>query len=151
MRGIICAVAAVCVGLGSIAAAQKPVSTEEELSKAMKKVKPALDGAARAVDTKSFAAASRQLDAIKQVMIDTQVFWVAHSKEDAVQANKDTIAKIAETQKRFAATPPLTPDAGRAALKTIEQACKVCHDKYRARDADNNWILKPGSIKLLPE
>ena len=144
-------VAVLSILVTALAAAQKPVSTEEELSKAMKKAKPALDNAAKAVDSRSFAAANKQLEAIKQVMTDTQAFWVAHQKEDAVAANRDAIAKIEDTQKRFSATPALTPEAGRTALKSIEQACKVCHDKYRARDADNNWILKPGSIKLSPE
>jgi cytochrome c556 len=135
---------------GGLIAAQKPTSTPEELDKAMKRAKPAMDAAAKAVDGKAFAAANKQLDAIKQVMTDTQAFWVLYKKDDAVKANKDVIAKIVEVQTRFAATPPLRPDAARSALKYIEAACKVCHDKYRIRDADNNWILKPGTVKLTP-
>ena len=34
-----------------------------------------------------------------------------------------------------------------AAMKqSVGPACRMCHEKYRVRDAENNWVLKPGSI-----
>jgi hypothetical protein len=33
-----------------------------------------------------------------------------------------------------------------AALKTMGGACQSCHKTYRERDAENNYILKPGSV-----
>jgi cytochrome c556 len=33
-----------------------------------------------------------------------------------------------------------------ASLKQVGGACRSCHQQYRATDADNNYILKPGSI-----
>jgi len=132
--------------MGSIALAQKPVSTPEELTKAMKRVKTAMDAAAKAANTKSFAEVGRQLAVIKGVMNDTRDFWAAHKKDDAVKANRDTVLRIEDTEKLFARTPGPSPDAGIKALKYVEAACRVCHDKYRVRDANNNWILKPGAI-----
>jgi hypothetical protein len=42
-----------------------------------------------------------------------------------------------------------SPD-GQAVVAAMKQevgaACRQCHEKYRVRDADNNWVLKPGSV-----
>ena len=69
-----------------------------------------------------------------------------HKKDDAIAANKETVAKLEEVQKMLAAP---TPD-GQAVMAAMKQqvgpACRQCHEKYRVRDAENNWILKPGTI-----
>jgi hypothetical protein len=36
--------------------------------------------------------------------------------------------------------------AAAAAMKEVGGACRSCHGVYRARDAENNYIIKPGSI-----
>ena len=36
--------------------------------------------------------------------------------------------------------------AAGASLKAVGAACRSCHQVYRATDADNNFILKPGSL-----
>jgi hypothetical protein len=41
-----------------------------------------------------------------------------------------------------------TVDAAKAAasLKEVGGSCRTCHQEYRERDGDNNFILKPGTI-----
>jgi hypothetical protein len=31
-------------------------------------------------------------------------------------------------------------------MKEMGQACSACHKQYRAQDAENNYILKPGVL-----
>ena len=38
------------------------------------------------------------------------------------------------------------PAAATAALKEVGASCRACHKVYRATDAEENFILKPGSI-----
>ena len=139
-------VAALLVVLtGSIVLAQK-VTTPEDLDKAMKKVGPALQATNKALASNAIPEASKQLAIVKQAIIDSRDFWVTHKKDDAIAANKETVAKIEAVEKLLAAP---TPDAQavQAALKQeVGAACRQCHEKYRVRDAENNWTLKPGSI-----
>jgi cytochrome c556 len=129
---------------GALVVAQK-VTTPEELDKAMKKAQPAMGAANKAVNAGQFAEASKQLTIIKQVIEDSREFWVQHKKDDALKANKETIAKI-EAAEAILKEP--SPDGAKAAaaVKEIGGACRTCHEAYRVRDADNNWVLKPGSI-----
>jgi len=101
-----------------------------------------MSAASKAVGSRSFADAGKQLAVVKQVMVDTQEFWVSRNIEDAVKANRDSIARIVEVEQAFAATPAPAPEGGVTLLRSIEARCKVCHDKYRERDAAGNWVLK---------
>ncbi|CAN5747625.1 hypothetical protein BH24ACI4_BH24ACI4_16500 [soil metagenome] len=129
---------------GSLAVAQKGM-TEEELDKAMKRAQPAMGAANKAIQASNAEEAARQLAIVKGVIVDTQVFWVVHKKEDAIKANKETVAKIDEIEKLLTGPSP-NPTAAQAALKELGASCRTCHEVYRVRDADNNWVLKPGSI-----
>lgn len=139
----LCAAALLVTFTGVVVIAQK-ATTPEELDKAMKKAQPAMGAANKAVNSSQYAEAVKQLAIIKQVMLDTQGFWVEHKKEDAIKANKETIAKIEAAEALLSGT----PDAAKAvaSVKEIGGACRTCHENYRVRDADNNWVLKPGSI-----
>ena len=139
-------VAALLVVLtGSIVLAQK-VTTPEELDKTMKKVGPALQATNKALASNALPEASKQLAIVKQAIIDSREFWVTHKKDDAIAANKETVAKIEAVEKLLAAPAP-DAQAVQAALKQeVGAACRQCHEKYRVRDAENNWTLKPGSI-----
>jgi cytochrome c556 len=140
------AAALLVVGVGSMAFAQNKVTTPEELDKTMKKVGPALQATNKALASKNFAEASKQLTIMKQGIIDSREFWIQHKKDDAISANKEVVAKIEAVEKMLS---DATPDgsAVAAALKQqVGSACRTCHEKYRVRDADNNWVLKPGSI-----
>ena len=141
-----CVAALLLVGAGALATAQTKVTTEDDLDKAMKKVGPALQATNKALASGAPAEASKQLAIIKQAILDSREFWVTHKKDDAIEANKLTVEKIEAVEKMLAAP---TPDAQavQAALKQeVGAACRQCHEKYRVRDAENNWVLKPGSI-----
>jgi cytochrome c556 len=129
---------------GSMVIAQK-ISTPEELDKAMKKVQTANQAAGKAVKSGAYAEAVKQFAIVKQGIDDSREFWILHKKEDAIQANKDVIAKIEAAEKLLSGP---TPDAvaAMAAVREVGGACRQCHEKYRVRDADNDWVLKPGSI-----
>jgi cytochrome c556 len=134
--------AALVAAAGTLAVAQK-VTTEEELDKAMKRVQPAMMAANKALQAKNFDEAHKQLGVVKQVMEDTREFWVVHKRQDAIKVNAETIAAIEQTQKLVQAN---DQPAATTALKELGVTCRGCHEVYRARDADNNWILKPGSL-----
>lgn len=132
-------------GFGSLIIAQQKVTTTEELDKTMKKVQPALQAAQKALKSEAYADARAQLAIVKQAMEDSHEFWVIHKKDDAIKTNEDTVAKLDAVDKLLSATPVDTA-AVAAGMKEVGGACLACHKTYRVRDADNNYILKPGSI-----
>ena len=137
--------ALVVASAGAIVVAQK-VSSPEELDKAMKKMQPALQSANKALKSKDFPEVAKQLAIVRQVIDDSREFWVQHKKDDAVKANRETVGKIEAAEKLVTDSSP-DAAAATAAIKEIGAACRTCHETYRVRDADNNWVLKPGSIE----
>jgi cytochrome c556 len=129
---------------GSMVVAEK-VTTPEELDQTMKKVQKANQAVGKAVGSGAFAEAAKQLAIVKQAVDDSREFWILKKKDDAIKFNKDVIAKIEAAEKLLTAPSP-DPAAATAAVKEIGPACRSCHEVYRVRDADNNWILKPGSV-----
>ncbi len=129
---------------GSVLVAQK-VTNPDELDKAMKKVQPAMQATQKAIKSEAYADAKTQLGIIKQVMDDSREFWVMHKKDDAIKMNQEVVAKLDAVDKLLGAS-PVDPAAVAGALKELGGACLSCHKTYRVRDADNNWVLKPGSI-----
>lgn len=141
-----CVAALMVIGAGALAFAQAKVTTPEDLDKSMKAIQQAQMAAGKAITSGNFAEGSKQLAAVRKALDDSREFWVSHKKDDAIAANKEAVAKVEEVQKMLAAA---TPDgqAVMAAMKqTVGPACRQCHEKYRVRDAENNWVLKPGSI-----
>ena len=139
-------VAALLVMCASALTIAQKVTTPEELDKVMKRVGQANMAAGKAIGSGNFAEASKQLEIVKSAIEDSREFWVLHKKDDAIAANKETVAKISDVQKLLAAP---SPD-GQAIMATMKQtvgpACSQCHKPYRVRDAENNWVLKPGTI-----
>jgi hypothetical protein len=135
---LLCAWSAVVLG------AQR-ITTPEELEKVMKKAGPAMQATQKAMGAKSYAEVRTQIATVRQAVLDSQTFWIEHKRDDALKFNKDALAKIDEFQKTVATD---TVDAATAAasLKAVGAACRSCHQVYRTTDADNNFILKPGSI-----
>ncbi len=138
------AAALIVTWAGAMVVAQK-VSTPEELDKMMKKVQPAMQAAGKAVGSNAFAEAAKHLAIVRQAVDDSRSFWIEHKKEDAIKFNKETVAKIEEAEKLLTGPAP-DAAAATAAVKQVGAACRSCHEVYRVRDADNNWVLKPGSI-----
>jgi len=131
---------------GSFLVAQTKVTTPDDLDKTMKKVGPALQAANKALASGAIPEATKQIATMKQAIIDSREFWVVHKKDDAIEANKTVVAKIEAVEKLLAAPSP-DAQAVQAALKQeVGAACRTCHEKYRVRDAENNWVLKPGTI-----
>ena len=94
----------------------------------------------------NFAEGTKQLAIVKKALDDSREFWVMHKKDDAVAANKETVAKLEEVQKMLAGSSPDGQAIMAAMKQSVGPACRMCHEKYRVRDAENNWVLKPGSI-----
>jgi hypothetical protein len=111
----------------------------------MKNVQTANQAAGKAIKSGAYADAAKQLAVVKKAVDDSREFWIQHKKDDAIKFNTETVAKIEAAEKVL--TGP-SPDATAAmeAMKLVGAACRSCHEVYRVRDADNNWVLKPGSI-----
>ena len=140
-----CVAALLVAWVGTVVMAQK-ITTPEELDKAMKKVQQANMAANKAVASGNFAEAAKQLAIVKQAITDSREFWVQHKKDDAIAANKETVAKIEAVEKLLTAPAPDAQAVQAAFKQEIGPACRQCHEKYRVRDAENNWVLKPGTI-----
>jgi cytochrome c556 len=147
MRRFVLHAAAVCVALGSVVVAQQKVSTPEELDKVMKKA-GAFRQVDKAIQSQNAADAKAQLAIVKQAVLDSQSFWLAHRKPDAVILNKKSLVRLDELDKALSAD-PLNLPAVAAAYKEAGASCRACHSQYRAENANNEYILKPGSVEGL--
>ena len=83
----------------AVVAAQK-VTTPEELDKAMKRIAPAQGATNKAIQSMSWADAKAQVAIVKQALMDTESFWAANKKDDAVTMLKDSIAKVTLSSRR---------------------------------------------------
>ena len=134
------------VWAGAVATAQAPM-TVSELDKLMKDIGPAMQATGKAVKSSAFADTGPHLTTVKKNLIASRRFWVEHKKDDAIKANEDAVAAIEAAERLFASSSPApTPASGLEAMRRVETACRSCHETYRERDADNNWVLKPGSV-----
>jgi hypothetical protein len=112
----------------------------------MKALGQANQAAGKAITSGNFAEGTKQLAIVKKALDDSREFWVSHKKDDAIAANKETVAKLEEVQKMLTGPSPDGQAVMAAMKQSVGPACRTCHEKYRARDAENNWVLKPGSI-----
>jgi cytochrome c' len=129
---------------GTIALAQK-VTTPDELDKAMKRIAPAQGAANKAIQSMAWGDAKSQIAVVKQSLADTESFWAANKKDDAVKMLKDSIAKVTAVEEAVSAP---TPDqqAVLAAFKQVGGTCAACHKQYREQDENMNYRLKAGTI-----
>jgi cytochrome c556 len=132
------------VGVAVLAQGQK-VTTPEQLDKVMKAVQEANRPVAKAIVSGAYADAKKGLATVKENVIVSRSFWIEHKKDDAVKLNEEAVAKIEALEKLLSAE-PVDQAAAQAAMKEVGASCRACHQKYRATDAENNYILKPGSI-----
>jgi cytochrome c556 len=146
MRVRVYASALVLAWSGAVLVAQtQKVTTPEQLDKVMKQVQPAMQAANKALQSGAYADVRKNLATVKENVFLSQSFWIEHKKDDAVKMNKETLAKI-EAVEKMVATDTVDQPATIAALKEVGASCRACHQQYRATDAENNFILKPGSI-----
>ena len=131
---------------GAVVMAQtQKVTTPEQLDKVMKQVQPAMQAMQKAFKSQAYADVRKNLATAKENVLLSQSFWIEHKKDDAVKLNKDVLAKMEELEK-IVATDTVDVPAAEAAMKGVGESCRACHKQYRATDAENNFILKPGSI-----
>jgi cytochrome c556 len=146
MRVRVYASALLLVWSGAIMVAQTKVTTPEQLDKVMKQVQQANQPVGKAMASGQYADVRKGLAAVKEAVLLSQSFWIEHKKDDAVTMNKETIAKI-EAVEKLVATDTVDPATATAALKEVGASCRACHQKYRATDAENNFILRPGALE----
>jgi len=146
MRVRVYAAALILSWSGALVAAQsQKVTTPEELDKVMKKAGPAMRAVGKAVASGAYADAKTELTTLRQAVLDSQVFWIQHKKEDAVKFNKDTLARI-DAFEKVISDPAVDAATAATAAKEIGGGCASCHKQYRVQDAENNYMLKPGTI-----
>lgn len=145
MRRYVVYAAALCVALGSVVlVAQQKVATAQELDAVMKKAS-AFRQVDKAVQSNNAADAKAQLAVVRQAVLDSQSFWVTHKKDDALKMNKEALAKLDAFEKVLSAG-TLDIATATAAFKETGGACRACHQQYRVEDANNQYMLKPGSV-----
>jgi cytochrome c556 len=145
MRLRVCAAALLLTWSGAVMMAQQKVTTPEQLDKVMKQVQQANQPVGKALASGQWADVRKGLAGVKEAVLLSQSFWIEHKKDDAVSMNKDTLAKI-EALEKLVATDTVDATAAATALKEVGASCRACHKQYRATDAENNFILKPGTV-----
>jgi hypothetical protein len=145
MRRLLTSIPAVMLALaGTVLVAQK-VASPEDLDKTMKKIAPAQTAAAKAIQSMSWSDAKVQITIVKQALSDTEPFWVAHKKDDAVKMLKDSIAQVTAVEQAVSAPMP-DQQAALAAFKQVGATCAACHKQYREQDENQQYRLKAGAI-----
>jgi len=136
---------ALVVTLASVVVAAQKVTTPEGLDAAMKKIAPAQAATNKAIQAGAWADAKTQVAIVKQALLDTEAFWAATKKADAIAMLKDSVAKVTAVEQALNAP---TPDqqAVLAAFKQVGATCAGCHKQYREQDANQQYRIKAGSI-----
>ena len=132
-------------GLVAVGVAQTKVTTPEQLDQAMKKVGPASRAVPKALASGNMAEVKTQLEIMKQALTDASNFWVVNKRDDAVKFSTETLAKV-DAYLKLVSGPAPDPAAAAGAGKEMQGTCGACHKVYRAQDAEQNYIIRPGSI-----
>jgi cytochrome c556 len=139
------AVAILVACSAALVVAQTKVSTPEEFDKAMKPAGPAMRNIGKmAASGGAVADVKKELAVLRTALTDTQSFWVANKKDDAVKLNKESLAKLDAFEKSLTGE-KLEPTAA-AAMKEVGGTCAACHKQYREQDAEGNYKIKAGTI-----
>jgi cytochrome c556 len=119
-----------------------PMTADEEaLSKVMKRVAPAFAALRQAADGSKADDATQNAVVLKQAFTETEAFWKAKSKADAVKWAQSARLQ-AESIERDAASGKW--DAVKASAGTLGQQCQECHTAYRERFDDGSYRIKMG-------
>jgi mono/diheme cytochrome c family protein len=93
----------------------------------------------------SWADAKAQVAIVKQALVDTESFWTAKKKDDAVAMLKESVAKVTAVEQTLNAPMP-DQQAVLAAYKQVGATCAACHKQYREQDENQQYRLKAGAI-----
>ena len=120
-----------------------PMTNDEEaLQKVMKRVAPAFAAIRTAADKSAMDEVKPNAAILKQAFTETEAFWKAKGKADAMKwagdarLQADTIEKDVATGKW---------DAVKASVAAIGGSCAGCHGAYRERFDDGSYRIKLGS------
>ena len=150
MRRFLVYTAALCMAVsGAVLVAQSKVTTAEQLDKIMKKAGD-FRQVDKAIQSNNAADAKAQLAGVRAAVLESQSFWVTHKKDDALQMNKDSLAKLDALDKVLSAS-TFDSSAATAAFKEAGGTCRACHKQYRVEDENNQYSLKPGSVAGVSE
>jgi cytochrome c556 len=131
----------VTLALASAVVAAQKVTTADELDKAMKRIAPAQAATGKAIQSMSWADAKAQVALVKQALVDTESFWAANKKDDAVTMLKDSLAKVTAVEQSLNAPTP-DQETVLAAFKQVGATCAACHKQYREQDENQQYRLK---------
>ena len=129
---------------GTVMMAEK-AKTADDVVKAMKKVGTTQQALNKAIQGMQYADAKKNVEIMKTTLTDAENFWVLNKKADAQGFSKDVLAKLDALDKMLADKAPDQAKAT-AAYRESAAACNSCHKVYRGVDANNQFIIKPGSI-----
>ena len=129
----------------SVALVAQKTFTVDDLDKLMKKDGPAQQALVRALSAGNQAVAKTQLATLKSGLVQSQEFWIANKRPDAIQFGRTVVNRIDDLEKIVGA-PELDTEKALAASRDLAASCNACHKVYRAVDDNGQFILKPGSI-----
>ena len=134
-----------CAVAGSAVVFAEKAKTADDLDKAMKKVGTTQQAINKAIQAMAYADAKKQAEIVRTTLSDAENFWKLNKKDDAVKFSQDTLAKVDTLEKALAEK---TPDNAKvsAAYKEAAASCTGCHRVYRGTDANNQFVIKPGTI-----
>jgi cytochrome c556 len=130
---------------GSAVVLAEKAKTAEDLDKAMKKVGTTQQAINKAIQAMAYADAKKQAEIVKTTLTDAENFWKLNKKDDAVKFSQESLAKVDALDKALS---DKAPDSAKvsAAYKEAAASCAGCHRVYRGTDANNQFIIKPGTI-----
>lgn len=145
MRRFLTYLTLVLVTLISTVAMAEKVTNPEDLDKTMKRIAPAQGAANKAIQAMAWTDAKAQVAVVKQSLMDTESFWAANKKDDALAMLKDSIAKVSAVEQALS-TPTPDQQAVLGAFKEVGATCAACHKQYREQDENQRYRLRVGSI-----
>ena len=145
MRRLVTYITVVLVALVSTVAVAQKVTNADELDKTMKRIAPAQAATGKAIQSMSWGDAKAQVVIVKQALMDSEGFWTANKKDDAVAMLKDSVGKVTAVEQALNAPMP-DQQAVLAAFKQVGATCAACHKQYREQDENQLYRLKAGSI-----
>jgi cytochrome c556 len=144
MRRILTFVLTFTLAGTALMAAGEKAKTPQDMDAAMKKIGKTQQDLNKAINAAAFADAKKQVEIIKTTLTDAENFWVVNKKADAQQFSKDVLAKLDVLEKTLSASPDKAKAT--AAYRDAATTCNSCHKVYRGVDANNQFIIKPGTV-----
>jgi len=130
---------------GVVVTAAEKAKTADDIDKAMKKVGTTQQAVNKAIQAMAYADAKKQVEIVRTTLTDAENFWKLNKKDDAVKFSQDTLGKLDVLDKALAEKAPDNAKVT-AAYKDAAASCTSCHRVYRGTDANNQFIIKPGTI-----